>query len=121
LLEASGLSAKLPSTGLPLGILDSTTIPTGRSVVLRPGQCVILVTDGFVESQDRERCCFGIDRVLQVAQAHLHQSARQIIEAVFREVERFNGGAPPNDDRTAVVIKAEGGGPAPPCPAPEAV
>jgi serine phosphatase RsbU (regulator of sigma subunit) len=105
LLDPSGLIAKLCSTGLPLGILDSTSIPMGRSIDLRPGQCLILVTDGLVEAQDDRGRALGIEPLLNAAQAHLHQSAQEIIDALFWEVERFRRSASLNDDLTAVAIK----------------
>jgi serine phosphatase RsbU (regulator of sigma subunit) len=35
-----------------------------------------------------------------------HRPTREILEAIYADVAAFTGGAPANDDRTVVLLKA---------------
>jgi serine phosphatase RsbU (regulator of sigma subunit) len=95
--------------------LDSTTFPVGgqlngkkhehvKTRVL-PGDTVVLVTDGIREAAASHGARFGRERLAEVVRTHLHEPARQIVEALVDAVCRYCHPHPPTDDVTAVVIK----------------
>ena len=104
-LDPSGAVTTLDSTSLPLGIVESTVVPNGNSVTLRPGQIVLLFTDGFPEAMSPQGELFGNQRVLEIVQSHRDRSAREILDLLFAEIRKFSHPAPLLDDATAVVLK----------------
>jgi serine phosphatase RsbU (regulator of sigma subunit) len=46
-----------------------------------------------------------VDRVLRIVKASGGKSAKVILENVLRDLDKFAGGAPQEDDITAVLIK----------------
>lgn len=92
--------------GLLLGMLpdmlyDPTDVPP-----LRPGDMMVLFTDGIFEAQrppDFET--FGLDRLRAVIAAAAPQGALAVRDAVVAAVDGWLAGHPPHDDRTLVVIE----------------
>ena len=78
----------LDSTSLPLGV-DAETRCLRPAAALRPGDVLLLLTDGVVEAESASRQRFGVDRTLEVIQACRDQPAEQIIAALRHELARF--------------------------------
>lgn len=76
-----------------------------RRVELRPGDVLVLATDGIIEAEGAGDEEFGLDRVCRVVQAHQHASAVEIRDHIHAEVLRFAADQPTRDDMTAVVVK----------------
>jgi sigma-B regulation protein RsbU (phosphoserine phosphatase) len=72
---------------------------------LSPGDTVLLVTDGFEEAISPQNAVFGVQRILDVVRSHTHDTAVEIVDALFRAVSDFSQGQPQVDDLTLVVIK----------------
>jgi len=47
---------------------------------------------------------YGIERLLEVAREHQGETAREVVDAIFASVEVFSRQAPPDDDRTLMVV-----------------
>lgn len=89
--------------GLPLGLFERQ--PYGEaSVELRPGDQLILYTDGITEATNSHREQYGTER-LDGAIGHCQETAGELIRAILDDLESFTGGRPPEDDRTLVVGK----------------
>jgi sigma-B regulation protein RsbU (phosphoserine phosphatase) len=97
--------AELSSSALPLGIEEYCDFPVGEPVALRPGEIVVLVTDGILEAQSPEGTFFGSERLLEVIRTMRDRTGREILEELHRAVGRHTGTAVFKDDVTAVVIK----------------
>jgi sigma-B regulation protein RsbU (phosphoserine phosphatase) len=105
-LSASGGVTRLPSTGLPLGVVEDAVVACAPAVALGPGDLVLCFTDGIPEAEAPGGAAFGLERTLEVVRAHQGQPARAIVEALHRAVQEFSHPLPQRDDITAVVIKA---------------
>src|SRR5262249_672352 len=97
----------LQSTSLPLGLDPTGASSNGPALTLAPGDLVFLLTDGIVEARSGADSLFGIGRALEVVRAHRHESAGEIIAALFHEVREWFQSAQ-GDDMTAIVIKVGG-------------
>jgi PAS domain S-box-containing protein len=95
----------LPSTGIPLGIHAAADFPAGPEVPLSPGDIVVLVTDGIVETRSPEGAVFGPQRPLELVRVYRKATARHIVDNLYHAVRAFSLGAPQYDDITATVIK----------------
>jgi serine phosphatase RsbU (regulator of sigma subunit)/CheY-like chemotaxis protein len=90
-------------TGMPLGIFEDATWEQATAH-LAPSDVLVLYTDGITEAQDRQEAFFGAGRLLEVAQANLGRSARDIQDALIAEVRAFAGDAPQFDDIALMVV-----------------
>lgn len=111
-LKADGDVRFLDEGGPVLGpIADSTY---GRGFVrLAPGDLLLLHTDGILEASagdpaDAAAEEYGVDRLVALARSLRDRPAREIVEAVLADVDRFCGGAPAQDDRTVLALRYPG-------------
>lgn len=106
-LGADGeVRARLESTGLPLAVLPDSTYTAETAPPLRPGELVLLLTDGIVEAHCTDGNLFGTDRVLELVKANRHRPAREILNELYGAVRDFCGNRAQLDDMTAIIIKA---------------
>lgn len=94
--------------GLPLGIMPEETYTRPAKIVLRAGDVMVMLTDGFMERVSPGGTMFGADRLEQAVRSNVSRSAREIIEAIDAEVTAFGAGTPQGDDMTIVVIRRTG-------------
>ena len=104
LLRAGGGVELLEEGGVPLGLFDAPRYVEGH-VTLADGDLLALYTDGIVETADADDAPYGMDRFVAVLQQSRESSAKEICDAVMRDVRR-HGSVARQDDRTLVVIKA---------------
>jgi phosphoserine phosphatase len=93
----------------PLGIVTGVAMDVPDPIPLAPGDLYVVVSDGFFEAMDAEREEFGIERVQAVLAEHRARPAAEILMALRAAVDAYTEGAPPEDDRTAVIVKAIAG------------
>ena len=91
--------------GPPLGVEPRTAYTESPPLDLQAGELVILTTDGVEEAESPDGEMFGEARLLNVARAHSHRPAREIIAAVRAAVMEFCGGTAQQDDITLIVAK----------------
>lgn len=105
-LDSSGrVRAELKSTGLPLAVDADAEFPAGPTVMLDPGDTVLLLTDGFLEAMAPSKEYFHWGHVLDVVRANINEPADDIIKRLYRAVREFAQRETLDDDLTAVVIK----------------
>jgi sigma-B regulation protein RsbU (phosphoserine phosphatase) len=104
LRSSGGECVAVEVAGIPLGAFPGSTYDE-VSFDLRAGDVFLFSTDGVFEAMNAEGGEFGSGQLLQTLQAAKEGSAEEIVDAVFRAVERHRGEAPPNDDMTAVVVR----------------
>jgi sigma-B regulation protein RsbU (phosphoserine phosphatase) len=89
--------------GPPLGILERVDSAQG-SVTLKPGDTVLLYTDGISEGMSIDHKLFGVDRI-RAALLAAGPGAQQTIDRVNEGLKAFIGVAKPSDDQTMLVIR----------------
>lgn len=95
---------ELTRTGLALGI-DEVFQYAQRSVMLEPGDFVVLYTDGVTEAHVADEELFGEERWRRVIEQKKNSSTAEIVAAADAALHEFTRGAPPFDDVTVVVLK----------------
>ncbi len=104
IVHADGSSTLLPTTGgVALGVVPEFTFEE-TSVTLRPGDRVILYTDGVPEAENNQGDQFGLERLCDVCTKGPSQDVRATNAAVFEAVEAFAGEAPQFDDVTCLTL-----------------
>jgi len=114
LLRRDGSHQALREGGAVLGPIPDATYERGF-VRLEPGDLLVIYTDGIVETlgwsveADTESTGaleeYGEARMLEVVRQHQEGSAREIVDAVFANLEVFGGGRPQEDDRTLMIVR----------------
>ena len=72
---------------------------------LRPGEMLILYTDGITEAENGEAEQFGEARLLAEVDRNRDSSTEILVERVCAAVEGFVAGAEPSDDLTMLAIR----------------
>jgi phosphoserine phosphatase RsbU/P len=93
---------------LPLGIVDDTAYTEHCHGPLRPGQVIVIGTDGVWEMPDTKGEQFGKDRLREVIREKAHGSAEEVARHLRERLASFRGDARAVDDVTFVVIKMQG-------------
>lgn len=91
--------------GIPLGIMpDADYGPVNRRT-LKPGDALLLLTDGFMEWQGREGDLYGTDRLQASFKEAAKGPAQAILDRIDADVHAFAKGNAQQDDTTVVAIK----------------
>ena len=84
--------------GLPLCVAEFP-YPL-ETVTLKPGESLVLVTDGVTEAQDSEGRLFGRDRI-----AAGGANATAIVDGIRDQVRNYEGGMEATDDLTVMAVR----------------
>ncbi len=107
-VTADGTVRYLEEGGPVLGPLPDASYQRGF-VIMKPGDMLVFYTDGICETQGRDEDGrllgeYGLERLIEVSREHQGETAREVVDAIFASVEAFSRDAPPDDDRTVMVV-----------------
>jgi serine phosphatase RsbU (regulator of sigma subunit) len=106
-MRASGERIELEATGMPVGLMEGAEF-TVETLLLAPGDRVVIYSDGVTEAQNQKHEFFGKKRLNEILNAHAGQSCKAIHDAIQEGVAAFTEGAPQSDDITVVVLECHG-------------
>ena len=101
---SAGECSQIELPGVPLGSFPGSTYDE-VTFSLQPGEVYVFCTDGVFEAMNELAQEFTAARLLDVVQRSAQLPAAKIVSAIFQAVAEWRGGAPPNDDMTAVVVR----------------
>ena len=101
-----GSVEKLGRTMIALGILDAAAV-SERTIELRPGETVLLYTDGLTEAFSPQGEFFGEDRLLETVGAALPASANSLVTALQAQLHDFVGAEGLADDLTMLALRRQ--------------
>ncbi|HUK54613.1 MAG TPA: PP2C family protein-serine/threonine phosphatase, partial [Candidatus Binatia bacterium] len=104
LLRANGSLERLASTATVLGMFREWDCSVAETT-LRPGDTLVMYTDGVTEAPNGAGEEFGEKRLLESIRGHAQGSAAGLLEAVTAAVQQFSSGEQA-DDLTLVVARA---------------
>ena len=102
LVRAVGVE-RLETGGMVLGLFDGVPYAEG-TVILQPGDCVVLFSDGVSEAMNGDGEEYGDDRLLECLADLSEPECEARVQEIFASVERFTAGAQQHDDVTAMVV-----------------
>lgn len=105
---ASDTVSEHPTHGTPLGMFPGMEYDPATQIALRPGDMLLLFTDGFLEWSRPDGEQFGQERLGEVVRRHRDQPSTDIIRAVYDAVVDFSAGTRQADDCTAVIVRRLG-------------
>ncbi len=103
LLQADGKVDRIRLDGGPPLCVVEYAYPL-EQVTLKPGETLILVTDGVTEAQDAQGSFFGRDRLSAAGEIGAAKSTA-IVDQIRDRVRSFEGGAEATDDLTVMAIR----------------
>jgi sigma-B regulation protein RsbU (phosphoserine phosphatase) len=90
--------------GTVIGPLPEVRFRRGFARV-RPGEVLVMCTDGILERRDAAGEFFGVDRLRSAVRETQAGSAQGVLERVFEASRTWGDGRPWEDDATVVVLK----------------
>lgn len=97
----------LRGPGVALGVDDRTAFTFNRREGLRPGQVIVLGTDGLWEGRSEAGEPFGKARILETVKDLCQSGAQDILSGVVARFDAFRGERPLEDDVTLVIVKVK--------------
>lgn len=101
---AQGQAILLQADAPPLGILPES-LAAPQTIDLKPGDLLVIGTDGFSEAEQHNGEMFGYERLLRRIDQLSALSASDVLAQLFQDVQDFAGGHPQSDDQTMMVLK----------------
>lgn len=95
---------KMRVEGVPLGLLDSREYEE-LTFEAKPGDAMVLYSDGITDHVNSAGTEYGRGRLAQVVRGTCHGGAGEMIDAIFRELDKFSTTA--FDDQTVFVMKVQ--------------
>lgn len=102
------LAAFMPE-GAVLGVMPSAALAQTLkedSVVLMPGDAVVIYTDGLTEAMNARREMLGQPRMEAALRDTLGLSAEAVVAGLRGAADAFRAGTPRNDDEAIIVLRA---------------
>lgn len=103
-LPAEDQSRFLDLGGFAIGWMPDSKYPE-HELPMRPGDRLLVYSDGIIETANSPTEAFGRDRLNQTAHAARQASLDQLLEQVVRAAAEFRGAAAAADDVSALVIE----------------
>ena len=104
----------LAPDGLVLGLRgferQFTELLEEHCLAVRPGDVVVLFTDGVTEAMNEEDDLFGEERLARLLEEDANASSESLHERILRDVDDFVGTADQHDDMTMVLLRIDDGG-----------
>ncbi|ESR27169.1 PP2C family protein-serine/threonine phosphatase [Lutibaculum baratangense] len=107
LLEADGSFRTLGDGGLPVGLVPEAEFEIVTSP-FRPGDRLLVHSDGVTEAAGPAGEIFGEERLMDVVSRHRDASTRSLIDAVVGAVREWRGSGTFEDDVSLLVIERTG-------------
>jgi serine phosphatase RsbU (regulator of sigma subunit)/putative methionine-R-sulfoxide reductase with GAF domain len=106
LIIREGKPSLLAGNGIALGVLEEVEIEQ-REVRFRPGDVLVMYTDGVTEAMNEDLDEFGLERLSLAAAAARHRDAAGVMSAITTALADHVGHTPQFDDITLVVMKCQ--------------
>jgi phosphoserine phosphatase len=97
-------------TSFPLAAMPLESLRPAVSVDMRPGDIMVLLSDGIYEYCNSRNEEFGEKRVEDIVRANHDGSAAELAAILLGAVQEFAGNAMQEDDMTVVLVKRKGEG-----------
>lgn len=97
------LELKGPALGL-----SNLSVYQEKTVALRPGELILIYTDGVTEAFNEKGEMFEEVRLIEAVKDVTSQNSEDVIDHVKGKLEQFKNGASQNDDVAMIAVKVTG-------------
>ncbi len=102
---ATGACARHNPTSFPLAAMPVKSLRPAVDLEMRPGDILVLLSDGIYEYHDARNEQFGERRVEEILRTHHGKPMAELSAILLDAVRVFANGAPQEDDMTVVLVK----------------
>jgi len=106
LRPAQGEIQVLEKSGIALGVMDPIRL-VDKELVFASGDALVLYTDGVTETFSPKGEPYGEKRLLAKLRTLSGNTARDIVQGIEQDLDRFRAGTALDDDFTLLVIRRE--------------
>ncbi|KGE71561.1 PP2C family protein-serine/threonine phosphatase [Spirochaeta lutea] len=96
---------RIDAPGLPIG-LERDAKYERKVLKLAPGDVVMVYTDGIIEAMNPAGEQYEEERLQAVFRDNVDREAKEILDAIKDDIDRFVGNAKQHDDQTLIIMKA---------------
>jgi sigma-B regulation protein RsbU (phosphoserine phosphatase) len=96
---------ELKGPGIVLGIDDTYPFQSQHLDTIKPGQIIVLFTDGIWEARNPEGQLFGKKNLKKTIRDHSDKDAGRIVERILEALSVFQGMQEREDDMTLIIVK----------------
>ena len=96
----------LEPTGGLLGIVRNQKFSV-ENIIMRPGDLMVLYTDGITEAHNKLNVFYGEERLIQKIREYRDLPPKEIAMLIIVDVQKFSVGSEYTDDRTLIVVKRD--------------
>jgi PAS domain S-box-containing protein len=106
LIRSGGETTKLESMSVPIGVRSDELFTLSSRIRFRPGDILLLVSDGVFEARSAQGEYFGVERAMSMVRSHREETSEAIVQKLHDAAMNFSEGRTLEDDLTAVVVKS---------------
>jgi len=103
-MHENGEMEMLESGGLILGMMPNAPYEQGK-VQLKPGDWIVMFTDGVTEAQDKDGEDFEEERLMRLMKKNKSATAEIMKNKILTAVKEYTGDVPQGDDITLLILK----------------
>jgi phosphoserine phosphatase RsbU/P len=104
------LISQITGGGLIAGV-DPAHRYEALSLALKPGEVLVMYTDGVTDALDFDGNRFGRPRLMAAIESAMNEqpgcAAADVLDRIFRDLRSYTGLAPRTDDRTVIVLRVK--------------
>jgi len=89
----------------PIGVEDVFMADLTTPVEIKPGGTLVVMSDGIFEAMGPTGDMFGVERVIQILDAHRRDRPATLLNLVRDAVRAWQGKDEPNDDQSIVIVQ----------------
>ncbi len=107
LLREGQAEPAFPAQCFPVGLIPNAEF-CSSTFTLKPGDTLVLFSDGVTEAMDPDNLEFGIARLKEVLEERTSESVEDLQTAILEAVKNFTRGASQADDITLLLVRFRG-------------
>lgn len=96
---------ELKSEGTIIGAFPFEVKYDMNSIKLEEGDRILLYTDGIIEARSNNNKLYTKKRLIDYVKNNSNRSPKNFVNELIKDVERFCGGRPPEDDRAILYFE----------------
>jgi sigma-B regulation protein RsbU (phosphoserine phosphatase) len=104
LYRSTGSIELLDSNGPVIGLMDNAQYEQ-KKVELYTGDVLVIYSDGVTEAMNPDGIMFSEEKLQNIIRVHHQKSAKDLIQIILQEIQRFVNGEPQSDDITIMILK----------------
>ena len=104
LIRANGEADRLGTSGMPIGLMRNGNY-SELTTTMKPGDNLVLYTDGITEAEDPDGEEYGIDRLQDICIKNRNEPLEKLAKSIESNLDEFANGVPYADDRTYVLVR----------------